>query len=307
MHALLASRPRKRHQRRRGYTPGKFSCGLCVSDTSCVASPSACPLLSLKNELDIDRVAHRCAVRLHTRSESKSEKYVAQLSIVATIRRRIEAEQFRGAFLVDVEIRDEVVTSERRRRGERGKKELRRCRRIILRRPSACARTDTTSGSWTDTRADSSSGAGTSAACASSSRTCASSLHCGARRRSRCRDGRDWLIRCRLRFWRGDYRCRWRSNDGSCIGRRGLELDVLQSLSRCDIARSRASPSAACGTGTSTPKSRVSLESSPCRGINDEEQNERMSKKRGSGPFPPPLSLARYPDRRPISSIYVDG
>lgn len=190
-------------------------------------APSARPLLSLEDELDIDSVAHRCAVRLHTRSESKSEKYVAQLSIVTTIRRWIEAEEFRGAFLVDIEIRDQMVASQRWRRGKRGKKELRRGWRIILRRPSTSARPDTASRSCTDTRADSSAAAGTRAAGAGSSGTCASSLNGGARCGSRCRDWGDWLIRRRLRFGRGDYRCRWRSNDCSCIGRRGLELDVL--------------------------------------------------------------------------------
>lgn len=98
-----------------------------------------------------------------------------------------------------------------------------------------------------------------------------------------------------------------RSYNGRSIGRAGAELDVLKPLARCQIGASRASASAAGGAGTTTADCGFGFEIvSRCR-IEYEEQDEGMSKKRGSGTLPPPLSLARYSDRRPIPSLYVDG
>ena len=99
-----------------------------------------CAQLFLENELDIDCIANRCPVWPRARSKSKSQQDIPKFSIVATIRRRIESEQFCPAFLIDIEIRDEMIAFQRRRRGERRKKKLSGSRGKIRSRATARTR-----------------------------------------------------------------------------------------------------------------------------------------------------------------------
>ena len=86
-----------------------------------------------------------------------------------------------------------------------------------------------------------------------------------------------------------------------------MQLHVPEALARSEITRARAASAAACRSRSPATYRDLSLESVLSGGIKNQNENQQMSKKRGSGTLPPPLSLARYTDRRPISSIYVDG
>ena len=199
-----------------------------------------------------------------------------------------------------------MVSLQRRRRRQRRKKELSWSGWIVLRGSATRSGSCCASSSGSCSRSDSAARARTRTARPGASRSESRSRHRRIRRRGRARNGRDRFGFGRLRLWRSHYRRR-RGNDGRRVRSRCLELDVLESLSGSYIARSRASSPSTCWTGAAPAKRRISLESDSRRGVNDQKQNERMSKKRGSGSLPPPLSLARYPDRRPISSFYVDG
>lgn len=118
---------------------------------------------------------------------------------------------------------------------------------------------------------------------------------------------RRFLLRCRSWFWRRDNWSRWRCYESGSIRCWSLQRDVLQSLARSEITVARAAASATRGSSSTSTNSGLGFEIISCCGIDDQQQNERMSKKRGSGALPPPLSLARYADRRPIRSLYVDG
>jgi hypothetical protein len=60
--------------------------------------------------LNIDCVSYRRTIGSNAGTKPKREEHVAELSIVSAIGRRIEAEELGGALLVDIEIRDEVIT-----------------------------------------------------------------------------------------------------------------------------------------------------------------------------------------------------
>jgi hypothetical protein len=199
-----------------------------------------------------------------------------------------------------------MVSLQRRRRRKRRKKELSRSGRIVLRRSATGSRSRTTSCSCSCPRSDSTACAGASTAGSRAPRSESSACNRRTRRRGRPGNRRDRSGFCGLRFGRSDNGAR-RGNNCSRVRSRRLELDVLESLSRCDIARPGASTPSPCGARTPSAKCRVCPEAGSGCGVNDQKQNERMSKKRGSGSLPPPLSLARYSDRRPISSFYVDG
>ena len=94
----------------------------------------------LEDELDIDCVADGRAIWPDAWSEFQRQQYIAQLAVVTAVRRRIEAEELRISLFVDVEVRREMISTQRRGRGERWKEELRRRRGIIG------ARTTTSSG-----------------------------------------------------------------------------------------------------------------------------------------------------------------
>lgn len=181
--------------------------------------------------------------------------------------------------------------------------------RIILTGPTSGSGARCASGSCTDSRPNS---AARSRACPASPRAAcpgAGSLHCGSCRGcSRCNRLNDGFVnrrRCRLGRWDDGS---WRgSNEQSGVRCRGAQLHVLQSLTRCAITASGTSASAASGSRPAAAYGWLSLEAATRGGIDNQKEDERMSKKRGSGTLPPPLSLARYPDRRPIPSLYVDG
>lgn len=111
---------------------------------------------------------------------------------------------------------------------------------------------------------------------------------------------RSWL-------WRRDHRSWRRSDDGSGIRRGCSQLDILQSLAGSEVGTAGASASAPSWSRATATDSRLSFKIVLRYWIDDQQQDEGMSKKRGSGTLPPPLSLARYTDRRPIPSLYVDG
>lgn len=93
---------------------------------------------SLKNKLYVDSVPDRGTVGTHPRAEAKCIQHIAQLSIVSAIARRIEAEELRIPFFVNVEVCGEMVPAKRRGRRQRRKKELGWSRGIV--------------GAWTSTR-----------------------------------------------------------------------------------------------------------------------------------------------------------
>jgi hypothetical protein len=208
-----------------------------------------------------------------------------------------------------------MVALECRRRGERRQKELSRRRRICRARPPA--------GSWPSSRASprADSGADTSPAsraCTSGSRTagsgsrphgsCTGSRWRGSRRSSRLRRGWRRRDRSRNRLWRSDDWNRRRRNLRRRIGRgRRPKPNVAEPACPGRVAAPRASSAAACGALSPSSQCRLSLESVLRGRYQNQEQDERMCKKRGGDLFPPPLSLAWYSDRRPIVPFYVAG
>jgi hypothetical protein len=156
-------------------------------------------------------------------------------------------------------------------------------------------------------RTNSSSSSGPCATSAGSTGTGARTLHRAGRRHCRTEHGRDRLLLSRLRRWRSDFRHWRRSDDRSCIRGCCLERDILKPFSRREVAGTGRSTTPTRRTRTSAAYCGIGFESSLRRRINNEKKNQRMSKKRGSGSLPPPLSLARYSNRRPISPFYVDG
>ena len=271
-------------------------------------STVATPQLTLENELNIDCIPHWRPIRTHARTEPQREQHVAELSVVSTIRRRIEAEKLRSALFVDVEIRDKVIASQRRRCRKRRKEKLSRSRRIVGTRSAASARSGTSSGSRPNSRSNSSAGTRTGAAGSRATGSSACALHCRSGRRRRRRDRLDdglcywWRRDLRLR----DRRWRWR-NRSRRIGCGRAKLDVLETLASRALTATRASATATRWSRAATADCGIRLEVVSGRWVEDQYKDKRMSKKRGSGALPPPLSLARYSDRRPIPSFYVDG
>ena len=101
-------------------------------------------------------------------------------------------------------------------------------------------------------------------------------------------DGRsDDRLRRLDRFWRNHGRCR--------VGH-GLDPYELKSLAPAVAS----STTAARGTRTSGPFSMLCLEITRRNRIQHREDDYGMDKKRGGDTLPPPLSLARNTDRRPI-------
>ena len=202
-----------------------------------------------------------------------------------------------------------MVTLEGLRSGKRRKEKLRRSRRVV--------RSRSTTGSGSDTAARPRPYAGTDTA--SGSRSGASWSRTASPRAGTLNSGagswRRWCNRLKERFWIR-HRCwfwrrnngRWRrSNDRRSIGRRCAKLYVLKSLTRRSIPAAGAAAATSGGTGSAPADCGLTLEIVLRRRIEHKNQNEHMRKERGSGSFPPPLSLARYSYRRPIPSFYVDG
>jgi hypothetical protein len=58
----------------------------------------------LKYELDVDCISNGHTVSANTGTKSQREQNVPQLSVVTAIGRRIEAQQLRDSFFVNVEV-----------------------------------------------------------------------------------------------------------------------------------------------------------------------------------------------------------
>jgi len=202
-----------------------------------------------------------------------------------------------------------VITPQGRRSWKRREEKLRGSGWIVRAWTAARARSCPSSGSRSSARSNSTARAGTGTTGSSAAGACARTLHRSSRRRcSRSNWLYNWFLfwsRSRLGGWRD--RGRWWRDECRSVRRGGPKLDVLEPLSRCAVACPRASSASAGGTRTTSTDGGLSLEVVLRCGIQDQENDERMSKKRGSGALPPPLSLARYSDRRPIPSFYVDG
>ena len=81
----------------------------------------------------------------------------------------------------------------------------------------------------------------------------------------------------------------------------------MKTLSSSLVACARlASPSAG-RPCPATTNGRLALEIVLRDRPDQESYDKRMRKERGDGALPPPLSLGRNSDRRPIALLYVDG
>ena len=92
-----------------------------------------------EDELNVYGISNGSAVGSDAGAEFQSQQHIAQLAVVAAVRRRIEAEELRISLFVDVEICGEVISTQRRGRRQRRKEELRRSRGIIGARTTTCA------------------------------------------------------------------------------------------------------------------------------------------------------------------------
>ena len=198
-----------------------------------------------------------------------------------------------------------MVSPDARRSRKRRQKELRRSRWVVPCRPASCARTNRAARARSSPRAYSSARARTGAG-----RSCISATRA---RRSRARI---WLSsNCsRLRRW-----SRWRRDDWfrrlDRLGRNHccgcvcdwLDSHVLQPLAS-RIATTTPATSAR-GTGPTGTKRVLSLEILRRKRIENQEDYERMHKKRGGDTLPPPLPFApaRYADWRPKALFYCAG
>jgi len=78
----------------------------------CLCSRATSALLGLKNELYVNRIPHGRPICSHTRTEAQRQQNFAKAPVVSAVARRIEAEEDRAAFLVNVEIGREVVAAQ---------------------------------------------------------------------------------------------------------------------------------------------------------------------------------------------------
>jgi hypothetical protein len=198
-----------------------------------------------------------------------------------------------------------MVSPDTRRSRKRRQKELRRSRWVIPRRPASRSRTHRAARARSGARPHSSSTARTSAG--------GSRVPSARARRGRARvwlSGSRRRLRRWSRWWRDDWfrwlGRFWRHHCGGCVRNR-LDSHVLQSLASRIATTSSAS--AARGTGTTGTKRVLTLEILRRKGIENQEDDERMHKKRGGDTLPPPLPLApaRYADWRPIALFYCAG
>jgi len=198
-----------------------------------------------------------------------------------------------------------MVSPDARRSRKRRQEKLRRSRRVVPSWSTSCARTHRAARASSDARSDSSATARSRAGCPGIAATRA---WCGraraglsrSRRRLRRRSWRwrdDWL-------WRHD---RFRRHHRRRCVRNRFESHVLQALAS-SITTASAS-STACRTGTARTKGVLTLEIMRRKRIENQEDDERMGKKRGGDTLPPPLPLApaRYADWRPIARFYCVG
>ena len=194
-----------------------------------------------------------------------------------------------------------MVSSEAWWGRKRRQEELRGRRRIVSSRTAASARTHRAASAGSNARSCSSAAAGPGSGCPCVSGTHPRRGRARARLRSRSRRLRrswrwnhNWLGRLDRFWW---YYC------GGCVRDR-LELHVLQTLP-ARIATTSAS-STARRAGTARTKGVLALEIVRRERIQNQQDDERMHKKRGGDTLPPPLPLApaRYADWRPIALFY---
>ena len=261
------------------------------------------PVGALKNKLNIHSIPNGRAVGPHPRPESQREKHIAQLSIVPVVSRRIESKQRGDAFLIHIEPRDEMVSAHTRRRREWRQKELRRHRRIVPARSASGTGTNRAACARSYARPDSATTSRTRTRCARSPRAGAGSRRGRARLRRSSGGLRSRRRRRRNdnRLWRHD-RLGWHHCEG-CVGNR-LDSHVLQTLSPAVTAVPSAS--SASRTRPARTNGVLACEIMRRKRIENEEDYQRMHKKRGGDTLPPPLPLApaRYADWRPVVLIY---
>ena len=253
-----------------------------------------------KDELDVHRISHRSSIGPDSWPKTEREQYIAQFPIVAPVTRRIESKQLRISFLIHVEVRREVVSLQRGRRRKRREKKLGWRWRITL--------------AWSATGACAVGAACTSADSRPCSSTCAGARsRCACCSSSRARTGPGCRSQLSNGWWRGhrrrshgrqrlggNYRFR-RDNLSRSISNRRLQFDEPQSIA----TRSTAAPTSS--TRSPAANSRRTLEILPRYWKKDEQDDEQVRKKRGGDTLPPPLSLAWYPARRPVTLIYWAG
>ena len=188
-----------------------------------------------------------------------------------------------------------------RRQGRQEK--LGRGRREVGPRSSPSAGTVRAAGTGSNTRAD------TSAA----TRTCPRSACCARTRRSRSDCGCGHRLSENRFLGNGDRWARrfngngWRSHDSRSVRNGRPEANILHPLPRAPICSTITAAASTGRTGPAGINRRITLKSVPRRRKKDQKNYERMRKKRGGDFLPPPLSLARYPDRRPVAFVYCDG
>ena len=75
--------------------------------------PISIDISESKDELDIDSIPHGRPIGPHAWPESQRLQHIAELSIIAPVTRLIESKQLRVSFLINVEVRDEVIPFQR--------------------------------------------------------------------------------------------------------------------------------------------------------------------------------------------------
>ena len=95
----------------------------------------------LEDELYVDGISDWRSVRPNSRPETQRLKHISKLPVVIPVTGLIESQELRISLLVYIEVRDEVITSHRRRCGKRRKKELSWRWRIAFRWAATGSRT----------------------------------------------------------------------------------------------------------------------------------------------------------------------
>src|SRR3954466_13995622 len=93
--------------------------------------------------MNVDVIPHRRSIRMHSGPESQRSQYLLEPPIVATVPGRIERDEARVSFLVDVEPRDQPVRFDLVRRRQRRNEQITERRWIVLASSPACPRPDT--------------------------------------------------------------------------------------------------------------------------------------------------------------------
>lgn len=271
--------------------------------------PKRSPPPRLKNELNINGIPNRRPIHPHPRPEPQRQQHFFEPPIVPPVTRGIESNKGGFPFLIDIEVRGEVVPSQRRGRRKRRQKELSWTRRITLTRATTGAGAVSRAGPRSNARSDAT----------STSRSCAGAAACtGARpriagtrriglgwlRRGRRSDGRccrhsyEALRRLDRRFDRRDQR--------RGVGGRWPETNETQPFGCTSRCAPRSSSTTASGTRPASAHCGLRLEPGAGDWKKNQQNDQRMGKKRGGDTLPPPLfSFDWYADRRPVPVTYA--